>query len=275
MTAATVNSVSSSAQMEVTLKEIEADKCEIGCINDSLRKLDYSRRQNGITVVLCDAKTKQVLEQLLRKKDDKGVCDNQTCFIFSSDEDFACNQLAGSEFDSILLLISDLSNQQYLDEKEKFHKIFSMICSRAKYELLIFIREDLEVFEELQMLSWLSLIIKQHQNELPTLSGKFLPICGHRFINTKIEDHRRLKSGHLVGDGIQVSDRISEEQCNSRVAESITHQMNRSIFENLHRFTFITEKRKDIGAALKGWLVKQFPCAKELLQKLGCSWRCY
>ena len=50
---------------------------------------------------------------------------------------------SGGEVQSVVLFVDGPSSDEYKKEKDKFDDIFLLACSRAQYELTIFVREDL------------------------------------------------------------------------------------------------------------------------------------
>ena len=131
----------SGAQQEVRLEAFQQNLLQLE--KPEKLELDSKYSQNRWIVAVCFTKNKSAWMNYI-KRQFAGNEANQDVFTISmEDGPPGCNFSRG-EIQSVVLFVDGPSKEEYEAEKDKYDDLMLLVCSRAQYELSIFVRDDLD-----------------------------------------------------------------------------------------------------------------------------------
>ena len=146
----------SKSQDKVTLKKFKKDnqECKDQNFFDSTnpgRDLSSNYEGNRWVVCCCEKRNKETwvarLEKYIESQRKKELTVIQPeGFVFVFEEGPSGVHLSGAEVHSVILFIDGPLEEMYRsspEEKDKIDNIFLLVCARAQFELVVYVREDL------------------------------------------------------------------------------------------------------------------------------------
>ena len=124
------------------LLNLEKQKTEPETTFDPLKSLSKNYSKNRWIIAVCSTENKLAWTNYMEKEFTGTEANFEIFTVSLEDGPPGCN-FSGGETQSVVLFVDGPSKDEYADKKDEFDDIFLLACSRAQYELSVFVREDL------------------------------------------------------------------------------------------------------------------------------------